>query len=218
MKPSSAGLAAAFALLGATAANAGVTLFPDFASWSAAVSDVVTVTIPDPSPAADIFIGSGDASVTYDSVTFSQSGALSNGNFFNVGVLFSGDPAVLSSQEQTTGVPNILITLPEAVTSLSFSYGTFDGSGVSFLLSNGYTTTLGSTGSGYVVPDFFGITDTVPFTTVLLTTSSTEVLNLNNVAYGSTIPEASTWVMMVAGFAALGFASYRRKASAFAAT
>jgi hypothetical protein len=138
-------------------------------------------------------------------VVFSQSGALSNGNFFNVGVDFSGDPAVLSSQEQTIGVANILITLPTTADSLSLNYGTFNGSDVAFALSSGGTFTQGSSGSGYAVPDFFSVSGS--FTSVLVT-SPDSVLNLNNVTY-STIPEASTYTMLLLGFAGLGFAGYR---------
>jgi hypothetical protein len=200
-------------LLGARSASAGVTTYPDFPSWSAAVSGVTTVTIPDPSPAPDIFIGNGNASITYGSLTFSQSASLSNGNFFNVGMLFSGDPAVLSSQEQTVGVANILITFPNPVTAFAFNYGTFDGSGVTFLLSNGDTFTQGSTGSGYAVPDFVGATDTTSFTSVLVT-SPDYVLNLNNVSYGSlaTVPEPASLSLLSIGIAGIvGYRSLRKK-------
>ena len=200
-------------LLGARSASAGVTTYPDFTSWSAAVSGVTTVTIPDPAPAEDIYIGTGNASVTYGSLTFSQSASLSNGNFFNVGFLFSGDPAVLSSQEQTTGIPNILITFPNPVTAFAFNYGTFNGSAVTFLLSNGDSITQGSTGSGYAVPDFVGATDTTSFTSVLVTTPDT-VLNLNNVSYGSLvpIPEPASLSLLSIGIAGIaGYRSLRKK-------
>src|SRR5207249_432023 len=95
-----------------------------------------TVVIPDPDPQPFIFFGNGDASVTYDNVMFTQQLALGDANLFNVGHLFSGLPAVLSSQEATVGVENILITLPTPTTSFSIDYGTFFGSGVTFLLGN----------------------------------------------------------------------------------
>jgi len=61
-------------------------------------------------------------------VTFSTNPTLGDGNFFNIGILNSGEPAVLSSQGEDTGVANILITLAAPVTALSLSFGTFDGS------------------------------------------------------------------------------------------
>src|SRR5271166_3896777 len=155
-------------------------------------ASTITVTIPDPSPASYIFFGTGNASVTYSGVVFSQQAALSNGNFYNVGVLFSGDPAVLSSQAQTIGVANILVTLPTFTAAFSVNYGTFNGSAVTFALSNGFTTTLGSTGSGYVVPDFFSYSGTV-FDTVQIT-SPDIVLNINNITYN--VPEPGTLAML----------------------
>jgi hypothetical protein len=171
------------------------------------------VPIPDPTPNAYIYFGNGDASVTYDNVTFSQSLALGNGNFFNVGQLFSGDPAVLSSQQQTAGVANILIDLPRFTKALSFNYGTFGGSSVNFQLSNGASFTQGSTGSGYATPDLFLTTGPKAFNSVLVT-STDGVLNLNNLSYA--VPEPATWAMMLIGFAALGAAARSRRAQVLA--
>ena len=139
---------------------------------------------------------------------------MGNGNFFNIGVVFSGLPAVLSDQEASTGVENILISLPGDATGFALNYGTFNGSDVTFLLSNGDSATLGSAGTGYAVPDFFGVTDTTPFDSVL-TTSPDFVLDLNNVSYGtagaggSTIPEPATWLLLSGGL--LGAAVVRRR-------
>jgi hypothetical protein len=162
---------------------------------SAAFAGSINVTIPDPAPQAFIYFGTGDASVTYSGVTFSQQAALSNGNFFNVGFLFSGFPAVLSSQEQTIGVPNILVTLPVFSTAFAVNYGTFGGSAVTFLLSNGDHFTLGSTASGYQVPDLFSVTDS-PFNTILITTpNGLDALDINNIFY-TPISEPGTLAIM----------------------
>jgi hypothetical protein len=93
---------------------------------------------------------------------------------------------------------------------LNYGYGTFGGSPVTFLLSNGDTFTQGSTASGYAVPDFVGARDSTAFTSILVTTPDS-VLNLNNFVYA--VPEPSTWAMMLLGFLGLGFMAYRRKAS-----
>jgi hypothetical protein len=213
-----AGTAIALATMGASGANAA-TVFSDYASWSGAVSGTTTVTIPDPAPDPFVFFPSG--SVTYDGVVFSTSSALSDGNFFNIGSVYSGLAAVLSSQEQTIGIPNILITLPSSVTGFSLNYGTFDGSDVIFTLSNGDTFTQGSTATGdYVVPGFFGVTDTA-FNSVLVTASSVndlqEVLSLNNVVYAAAVPEPTTWAMFLVGFAGIGFMLRTRRRGAVAA-
>jgi len=212
MKISSLAAAAvlASAFVAATGAQAGLVTYTDFAAWSAVVPNTASVTIPDPGSAGYAYFGSGSASVTYVGVQFSTDSTLSDGQFYNVGTIFSGAPPVLSSQQQSFGVANILITLPNPTNafSLNFGYGTFNGGAVTFLLSNGDTFTQGSTGSGYAVPDFIAATDGTSFTSILVTTPDA-VLNLNNLVYA--VPEPSTWAMMLLGFVGLGFMAYRRK-------
>ncbi len=160
-------------------------------------------------------------------MTFSQSETLSDGNLFNVSRGWSGDAPVISSQEQTQGAANILIQLPAAATAFSLDYGTYQGGNVTFTLSNGYKSSGSSTGPLYATPGFYGITDTAQFTSVLVTTPN-YVPNVNGVAYQTatsahdptpvpapvpvaSAPEAPTWTMLIAGFAALAFVAYRRK-------
>jgi hypothetical protein len=156
-----------------------------------------TFTIPDPSPSAFNFYGTGDASVAFDGVTFTQSSTLGNASLFDVGHLFSGDRAVLSSQEESEGVANILISFAGPLTDLEFDYGTFNGSPVTFALSNGHSFTQASTGSGYVVSNLFHVDESTPFTSVLVT-SSDFVLNVAGV------PEPATWAMMLFGVGMIG--------------
>jgi PEP-CTERM motif len=174
-----------------------------------ASATLVTVVVPDPSPLPYIFYGNGDASVTYSGVMFNQFLALGNANLFDVGPLFSGDPAVLSSQEASVGVENILITFPNPTGFFSIDYGTFNGSAVTFALSNGQTFTQGSTGSGYLTPDFFTFSGTA-FTSVEIT-SPDFVMNINNITYnsGTTVPEPDTLVMLGSGI--IGLAGVLRR-------
>jgi PEP-CTERM motif len=174
-----------------------------------ASATLVTVVVPDPSPQPYIFYGQGDASVTYSGVLFTQQLALGNAFLFDVGPLFSGDPAVLSSPEANVGVENILVTLPNPTSFFSVDYGTFNGSAVTFVLSNGQTFIQGSTGSGYLTPDFFSFSD-APLTSVEIT-SPDFVLNINNISYnsGTTVPEPGTLFMLGSGI--IGLAGVLRR-------
>ena len=126
---------------------------------------------------------------------------MGNANFFNVGFLFSGDPAVLSSQGETVGVANILITFPNFTPIFSIDYGTFFGSPVTFAFSNGFVGTFASTGSGFATVDFLGVSSSTPFDWVQIT-STDLVLNINNISYIT--PEPGTLVMLGSGLVALG--------------
>jgi len=203
------------ALFGAAPSHAGVVIpYTDYASWAAAVSGVTTVTIPQP---VDLnlgydFFGAGTASVTYSGVVFSSSSTLGDGYLFNIGTVFSEVPPVLSSQETSFGVENILISLPWDVTGFALNYGTFNAGRVTFQLSNGDSVTQGSTGSGYSVPDFLGVTDSTSFNWVLVT-SSDPVLNLNDVSYNG-VPEPAVWLLLAGGLAGLLVHGRRRAKSA----
>ncbi len=74
-------------------------------------ANATTVTIPEPDPDIYIFFGISDASVTYNGITFVQQDSIGTAALFNIGHLFSGLPAVLSSQARP-GLDNILIIFP----------------------------------------------------------------------------------------------------------
>jgi hypothetical protein len=179
-------------------------------------AQAVTVTIPDLNPGGYVFYGNGDVSVTYSGVTFTQSAALSNGNLYNVGSnYYIGPEATLSSQQQTVGVANILISLPVFTKSFSVDYGTFDGSDVTFLLSTGANITQTSVGGeGYTMTNVFDVGSGSPFNSVLIT-SPDYVLAINNITYGR-VPEPATWAMMLVGFGGLAFAMRSRRKEAVA--
>lgn len=195
-------------LSGVVPAFASISTYSTLADWTSAVSGVTTITIPDPS--TFIFVGAGTASTTYSGVTFSQSGALSNGNFFVIGASYGVNPADLSSQEQTSGFPNILITLPSPVTAIAFNYDTFNGSAVNFTLSNGDSTILGSIASAYSTPSFLGITDTTAFSSIEVTTTDA-VLDVSSVSYASSAtPEPSFYGILGLGMGGLLVVARRR--------
>jgi hypothetical protein len=225
IKMNAAALGAALMLFAGTVnADAGVVTYSDFSSWSAAVPGYTSLAIPDPAsgpnPGYDYF-GSGTASVSYGGVLFATNLALGNGDFYNIGPTYigsNGPTSVLSSQQQTIGVANILITLAAPVKAFALNFDTFFGSDVSFKLSNGDTLTLPSGGNAYDLKSFFGVTDDTPFKTILLT-SSDQALNLNALNFGaavSAIPEPATWVMLLLGFVGIGLFGARLRPRAVA--
>lgn len=208
--------AVALASANNTSLQAAPTTYGDFGSWSSAVGAFTTVTIPEPNGGGGFdFFGAGDASVTYEGVVFSTSSNLSDGNFFNVGSGFSGQAPVLSSQQQNSGVANILITFPFAVQGFALNFGTFDSANLSFSLSNDGSFVLSSPGSGgytYTAAFFVGATDSSSFTSVRLTIPS-DALDIKNISYAaapSGVPDAGSGAALLGlGFA--GLAALRRK-------
>lgn len=218
-KMNSAAMAAALTIAVSTSnANATAVTYADLTSWNLAVPGYTSLTIPDPAGVFGYdFFGAGTASVSYGGVLFSTSAARGNGEFYNVGPTFIGSNGplpVLSSQAQTIGLANILITLAAPVTAFALNFDTFYGADVSFELSNGYTVTLPSGANAYDLKGFFGITDDKPFSSILLTSTDT-ALNLNALKMGAAvpvIPEPATWVMLLLGFAGLGLFGAQRSA------
>jgi hypothetical protein len=152
---------------------------------SSAFAGNIDVTIRDRAPLPYIYFGTGDASVTYSGVVFSQQAALSNGNFFIIGVLFSADPAVLSSQEQTSGVSNIL--------------------------SKGDFAVLTPSGSGYAVPNFSS-TKHLSFD-MKVVPSPADVVGIHPLPPSVPVPDCSNLAMLL-GFGVFNLAAvfgFRRK-------
>lgn len=211
-----AAFVAVFVLWGETSSQAGLTTYADVASWESVVLNppyvnLTTVVIPD----VGSYLGTGTASVIYGDVVFSTDGALSDSNVFNIDSNFSGAVPVLSAQNSTFGGQNILIEFTDAMHAFALNYGTFNGSSVTFLLSNGHSFTQGSTGSGYLVPDFAGVTDTESFTSVLIT-SNDFVMNIGDVSHATlsgsnAVPEPASLALLSLGGAALAAACRRSR-------
>jgi hypothetical protein len=195
-----------FSHLQTTAPLGAALLLSALLALGGTAAHAVTVVIPDPSPNQEIYYGAGDASVTFDGVVFTQSAALGNPGLFDVGVLFSGSPAVLSSGGESTGLANILITLPVFTHDFTLNYGTFHGSDVTFTLGlPNYTsfTQHSDVDNNYSTPDLLGAGSSLGFKTILLTTTDA-VFNINNIEYDASAPEPATWSLMLVGLAGLG--------------
>jgi hypothetical protein len=181
------------------------------ADWNAAVAAHVDETVPD--LGAFKFIGVGDASVTYGTLTYVQSAALGgNALMLNVGPAFSGQPATLTSSTSSS-LPNIRIDLPGFFKAVAFDFGTTGGD-VLVKLSNGSQFTAGVPDDDlYSARGFLGLVDNTGFQSVLITAGG--ALALRNASYGEATtapaPEPVTWALMLLGFGGLGMALRARR-------
>jgi hypothetical protein len=186
-------------LLGVLPAAATTIAYNDLGSWSAATTGGITqLTIPD----TLLLLGQGNASLVTAGATFSASSSLGDGYLFQLDSSYAGVPMV-SDQQLENGVENILVSLPESVTAVSFNFDTFNGSDVSYLLSNGDSGTVGSTASNYSIVDFLGLTSDTAFNSILLT-SPDYVFNAGNFEIAgeqesSSVPEPATLLLVASG-------------------
>ena len=90
-----------------------------------------------------------------------------------------------------------------------FSGGVLDVYGLAFTLANGDAVDLWSNGAfpGTTTADY-GLTFATPILDVDPYSISTDQYIAGGVT--ATVPEPSTWAMMLLGFAGLGFAGFRR--------
>lgn len=215
-----AGLAAALAAF-AMPTMAATAVYSDYASWSAAVSGVTSVNIPDPAPEPYLPLSAGGATVTYGGVTFAVSDLLGDSSFFLIGSGFGASTPMLSSQGQSVGPANIRITFSKAVTGFAFNFGAYTGQNLTLTLSTGETIVRqGGTPifeDLYTVPDFVGVTSDEAIKSVLVTAPD-YIMNIGNVAYETNaVPEPGTWALMLVGFGGLGAALRARRRQAFSA-
>ena len=187
------------------------TLYASSSAWEAAVLGADTVQIPDIGdlyPNYGFSYGTPPASVTYDGVTFSTDPNLGSGGRLNLGTgwVGSGLPPVLSVGESGFYAEEILITFPSPVTGFGVQYGDFQGGGMMFTLSTADLIYQGTSptfnpsdlSAAYSTPDFLGVTDSTPITSVLVETSYTDILNISSVSYEpAAIPDdASTLILL----------------------
>jgi PEP-CTERM motif len=115
-----------------------------------------------------------------------------------------------------TGDMTLTITLPTAVTAFGLDFSAlFADTTASFTLSNGFTTTVVNDfdpDTNILGTQFLGFLSTTPFTTITLSVPEDASWVVEDVTTGtaSSVPEPSTWVMLLAGFLGLGLVARRR--------
>jgi hypothetical protein len=147
---------------------------------------------------------------------------------FTVGAVGSDDTTGVASGDSVSITPDYVITLAVGGLShdLTKAWTTSQGAFVETLTSINYVGGFGN----FLNVSFLGTVTGPGFSDVAASMSLAASQNGgpgHSIAYSisdsatatvaSGVPEASTWTMMLAGFAALGFAGYRRKAVTFAA-
>jgi hypothetical protein len=203
----------------AALAGASTITFTNQAAFAAATSGIsfTTVDFEGVAPDNSFIFEPTPPGVTLMGANFTIDHSTGNtGNLFVIGddFYYPGN-SVLSSQVSANAANNILITFPATETALSLKVGTLGAAASwSWALSNGDTGVLNA--PAFNTLSFFGLTSTSPFTTLRLTglvgTSNDEVLNIDDVSFGTgavaTVPEPAS-IFLLGG--ALALAVRRRR-------
>ena len=175
-------------------------------------------------PANFVAASTGDTSYSFpDEGSFQQVaspytlGPLTFSSTNSTYALYIGDDGVYGSGQtyldtfpSNPGPVNSTITLNGA-TALAFTVGTEEGAQTVTVDVNGIPATIIAT-SGAPTSQFFGITDSIPITSVSFSTSDNYFFDVLNFEVGSAVPEPSTWMMMCSGLGMLvGFRCLRWK-------
>ncbi len=214
-------------LLGSSAPYAGTIATTSSSAFGASTMGVVNggfSDVPTPNsgdPGQGTYGGgnplSGYASLQGVSFSTPNSGGSVNVNsalFYSASDLPA--PYAVNSVYSGTAPDILTITLPAAETAFYLDFTTlFTSTTATFDVSNGFSTTVSPTVTYPSTPEFLGFVSSEPFTTITLTVPSQQSWVVADFGYGSwngvsPVPEPSTWVMLLAGFAGLGFAARRR--------
>ncbi len=153
-------------------------------------------------------IGNGDSG----SGTFTETGGVVTAVTGTVTVAGLGT-FTITGLDTSYGSPSNLIYLPPQITNFNTTPAFVDFSGIAFDATAGSTTAAFNIG---------GFAQAGPFQYVLYNSlQNPDGFNAvsagaDAVTFTAAVPEASTWAMMLVGFAALGYAAYRRRGAAAA--
>ena len=123
-------------------------------------------------------------------------------------LIFAGAAAVLCTAGGAFATTYDVTTLDAPGSEVTEAYG-INGSGA----VTGYYTAAGGEGLGFVYSGGAYTTLKYPGASGSSVTLGREINDSGAVAAAVVAPETSTWAMLLAGFAGLGFAGYRRTRS-----
>lgn len=191
-------------------AGASVMTYSTYASWQAALSSEVDVSLGGVTSSGFYAL---DSSLTIGSVTFSSehAGLIIVGEDYLSPRYLDCDVACIQDYAAASGTASpgyITVTLPAGTTAFSFEDFWPDTGGGNLSVSlTGATTDFASE-----TPTFFGFTSTVPFTSVTISAVE-QTPNIYDVDYGTVgpaAPEPDSWWLAVAGLAAGALVSRSR--------
>ena len=212
-------LAAGIATGFSSAANAG--FYSDRTAWEAAVTGLTTVDFQ--GIVANSSFANATPSTTIGGVNFALGGD-SNGLLFLLGDNYYYPSSVLSTQQSSTGVQSLVITLPGLFGAIGVDFGTFAPATVNF--SDATPGQGGGSGIDVNTPDypsmiFFGYVadvgdDPIGAFKMTMAGSAQSEINIDNLSFANVplrgVPEPVTLSLFGAGIAGVVALRRRRKA------
>lgn len=147
--------------------------------------------------------------VTLSGANFNINHTNNNGNLYAIGQNFYyPGTSVLSSQQTTIGLNNIVVTLPGLFTAFAVDVGSFGASNVTFTLSTGDVFNINT--PNYPAFSFVGFASTLAFNSVRIETTD-NVLNIDNVSFATAVPVPSGMILAGVGVITLAGYSWRKR-------